>query len=198
MTVNQNDVLEGAARTEFAGQDDVVNVWQYQYQDATPITDAQGISDVIALLEIFYTVLVAAQSVLQLYRDLRFRNVTQAQVLGTHPWPTMTIGGGAADPTPPGAAAVLNWTTLKPRIGMRKFLGVFTEANVTPAGVYSAALVASIVTAAAPTLAVQTVSGRNWRFGYQSPKTGLFEVPTSYLIQDIPGYQRRRKQGRGS
>lgn len=198
MTIQQYDVLEAAARTEMVQADDVVNVWQYRYEDATPISDAQGISDVIAILEIFYTVLVAAQSVLQIYRDIRFRNVTQGTILGTHPWPTMTVGGGAADPVPFGVAGIINWTTLKPRIGMRKFLGVFTEANVTTGGVFSSALVSAMSTAAGPTLAPQAIGGRNYQFGYQSPKTGLWEVPTSFLVTDVPGYQRRRKPGRGS
>lgn len=198
MTIQQYDVLQASARMEMVQADDVVNVWQYQYQDVTPIADAQGISDVITILELFYTILVAAQSVLLVYRDIRFKNITQSQVLGTHPWITMTVGGGAADPTPFGCAGVINWTTLKPRIGMRKFMGVYTEANVTTGGVYSAALVASMVTAAGPTLAPQAVGGRNYQFGYQSPKTGLFEVPTSFLVTDIPGYQRRRKPGRGA
>jgi hypothetical protein len=81
---------------------------------------------------------------------------------------------------------------------MRKYFGVFTEADIDANGTWGTGLVAAMVVVAGFLLAPLVAANGAYEYGYLSPKTSNFEVPTGAVVTDIPAYQRRRRQGRGS
>ena len=197
MTVNAGDVLEVAARCEANGVEDVINVFQWINTTGSSLTDAQAVADIRAHLDTIYGALVIGQVDTFIYRDINFRNVTQGIIMGTFPWPTLTAGLSATNQIPPGVALVINFATSVPRVILRKYLGGWPVSVIDNDGTFNAAI---MVSAAAWALALTAgIVGPNgtWSYGYLSPKTSNFEIPVSYSVTDIPGYQRRRKQGRG-
>lgn len=198
MTVVQNDVLEVSARSEFGGVEDVVNVFQFRYESLLPLPNPDAIDDILEIMEILYTIINVSLTILQLFRDIRIANRTQNTLLGTFSWPTLTVGGNPLSPTAPGVAFLTSFNTDVPRVGMRKYWGVMTEGDFDNDGTYAATLVATGVVLIATMLPPIIATNGTWQYGNDSGKTLQFEVPTGGLATDIPAYQRRRKQGRGS
>lgn len=197
MAIQQGDVLEISPRMEFNGVEDVVNTYQFRYTDATPITDTQGINDLIGLMEAIYTLFLSTMTIIQFFRDIRVSNKTQSTVYGVFPWPTLTIGGDASDPVPPGVCVLSNFSTGVARVTPRKFWGVMCEDNIESDGTWHAGIVAIAAAASALMMNSAPSTTYNWDYGYLSSKTASFEVATGATGTDIPAYQRRRKQGRG-
>lgn len=198
MSNDQFDVIEVAARSEFNGVDDIVNVWQFQITTPGSINDAGVAGDLIGILEAFYNLINAGISLLQLYRDLRLTNITKGTVLGIYPWATLVAGAAADEPTPPGVATLLNFSTDIPRVAPRKYIGVTTEVRVDSQGFLDAGWVALNASAGALMIGVLTGTLGTYLYGYQSPKTLTFEPVKALTVTNVPAYQRRRKQGRGS
>ena len=198
MTIQPLDVLEMTARTEFNGVEDVANVYQMEYQGGAAITDAQGITDVISFLEALYAIFIGAQTILQLYRDIRVGNKTQGTVFGRFPWPTLVGGGDVAFSTAPGTAILSSFSTGIPRVTPRKYWGVFCADNMDADGTWGGIITATLAAATAFMLTPYVGVSGTWLYGYLSPKTLSFVVPNGSSTGDIPAYQRRRKQGKGS
>jgi len=198
MAIDQNDVIEVSARMEFDGTDDVTNVYQFQKLDSGQITDQQGIDDIIALLETMWAIIDGAITVLQVARDLKFFNKTKQLLMGTASWDTITGGTNASGATPPGTAMLLSLNTNVPRVTMRKYMGVVSKDQLESDGTWAAALIAALATFGAYLTQPWTGTNGQWQFGYLSPKTFSFVIPSGLTVTDIPAYQRRRKQGQGS
>lgn len=198
MTVQSNDIIRVAARSEFLGIDDIVNVFEIRNSGASVANDADAISDIIDFLEAFYIVVRGLMKTTQLFRDLNFFNVTQNIAMGVHPWKTLTGGTSSGDQTPPGVAAVISFPTIVPKVQFRKFIGALDETATDPNGSLSSGTVTTLTTAANVLLSGHTGTYSTYVFGGYSPKIAAWVGPYAAVITDIPGYQRRRKQGRGS
>jgi hypothetical protein len=198
MVVSQDNVLELSARMEFNGTEDVVNVFQFIKTDAGSITDSEAVDDVLDVLEGLYTFIIALYSVLLVFRDVRVFNRTTQELLGVHLWPTLVAGLQAQNATAPGVCAVVNFSTIVPKVSLRKYFGVLTEASVGPAGAFGVGTTSAVALMGAFLLEEHIEAAANWQYGYFSPKTLSFVVPNGSSNDSIPGYQRRRKHGRGS
>ena len=198
MAIVQGTTIEASARMEWNSNEDVVNVFQFHLESAVPLTDAQGIDDVIEFLEAIYTIITSSMTLIQLYRDIRIRNWDTGQVYGTFPWPTLTIGGSASTPLPSGVAAMINFSTGVARVTPRKYFGGFVEDALVGDATWTPALQGYLTSVAALMLVDFTAVNGVWSYGYQSPKTGVWEYPTGAVVTDVPAYQRRRRPGRGS
>jgi len=198
MAVNSGDIIEVSARGEFDGTEDVVNVYQFKLTSAGPITDTEAVSDLLDLLDDLYVLWVPKQTTNYIYRDVRFANQTQSTLMGTFPWGAVTAGTNVGESLPPGNAAVLNLGTAIPRVILRKFIGGITKALIDADGTWDASIVTAMLNMAAILLAQWTGSYGTWEYGFFSPKTLQWETPVAATATDIVGYQRRRKQGRGS
>ena len=183
---------------EFDATEDVVNVYQFRLASGGPMSDEEAVDDILEILEVIYTIIRAGLSILQLFEDVRIFNVTQSVLLGVHEWPTLTAGTAAGDPTPPGVAAVLNFSTIIPKVSLRKYFGVFTEGAVGTTGLWLAPDVANVADIGTELLAPLVATNGTWSYGYISPKILGWVSPNGATNNNIPGYQRRRKQGRGS
>jgi hypothetical protein len=198
MTTEQFDVIEAGARLELNGTDDVINVFQFQKQNITPLSDAETVTQILDILEQIYTIFLAAQSLLLLYRDVRVTNKTQSILLGTVAWPNLVDGENVTDLVPPGAAALINFNTVVSRVSPRKYFGGFTIDSLDNNGTWDDPLLTDLVEVVALMLDSFEVGGHTWQYGYLSPKSLGFEIPVGGTLSDVPAYQRRRKQGRGS
>jgi hypothetical protein len=183
---------------EFDGTEDVMNIYQFRLASGGPMSDENAVIDILAILEVLYTIIVNSISLVQLFRDIRVFNVTQDVLLGLHDWPTMTAGTATGDPTPPGCAAVVNFSTIVPKVTLRKYFGVFTEADVDASGYLSTTLVADIADMGLYLLGPIGALSGTWAYGFISPKILGWVSPNGSSNNNIPGYQRRRKQGRGT
>jgi hypothetical protein len=198
MTTHQFDVIEIAARMEYNGTDDVVNVFQYELQSGADVTDAQTVVDVLTIIEVIYAFLTVLQSTLLLYRDLRVTNVTHSVLLGTTGWPTLTAGTHVGDAAPPGSASLLNFFTNISKVAPKKYFGGFVVDVLDFNGSWNVSMGVQAASILGYMLVPVAVGGNTWQYGYLSPKTLSFKVPVSGTWRDVVAYQRRRKPGRGS
>lgn len=198
MAIEQDDILEVSARMEFNGVEDIVNVYQFQLTTPGPITDQQGVDDVLLIIEAIYTALVALQSTLTLYRDIRVTNKTQLAILGTFLWPSLTAGTAAVIAQAPGVCGLVSLATAVPRVNLRKYYGDMVTSTMELDGTFASFVTTALTTISGTLLTQRVQVNGTWRYGYLSPKSLAWELPLSAVVTDIPAYQRRRKQGRGS
>lgn len=198
MTITQNDVLQVAARIETQEGDDVVNVFQFKYASVPTITDTQGIDDVIEFLEALYTIYRVVIPILSVFRDLWVRNMTTLTNYGVFPWATLVNGGAAGNDLPPGVASMISFPTGKSRVTLRKYLGNNAVSQMTLEGRWIAAHLVITANVAALMVVPYVATNGTWAYGYTSPIIPGWIAPDTALILDVPSYQRRRRQGRGS
>lgn len=198
MAVQPGDILEASPRLEFNSVDDQVNVFQFQNESVSPLTDTQGINDVIEVLEVLYTILVPLISILTVFRDIRVRNVTQSVVYGVFPWPTLTAGTQVQPAIPLACAGLLNFSTGIARVTPRKYFGSLTTTSIDSQGNLTAGTLALIASVGATLLTSMVATNASWNYGYFSPKTLGWQQAVSVVATNIPAYQRRRKPGRGA
>jgi len=197
LTIEQFDILEVSARTELNGVDDIVNVYQFRSEGVLTLTDEEGIDDVIEFLEVIYAIWNVIQSALNLYRDIRVRNVTQDIVYGVFPWPNLVAGLSNTNPLPGGNAMLINFSTGMPRVTPRKYFGAMTLDEIDATGSLTAATIVEGADIATLLLEEYIATNGLWRYGYFSPKTSAFQIPTAGVVEDVVAYPRRRKAGRG-
>ena len=198
MAVNPQDVLEVVARTEFNGVDDIINVYQYQFDNVVAIDENLVITDILTIIEGLYIAWNAFQSILVLYRDIRIRNVTQNVTYGLFSWPTLIAGAAAAGALPPGNAGVINLDTGVPRVILRKFFGGLTFGSMDADSTLEIATVNALINISLQLITDSVGLSGTYKYGYLSPKVAGFVRPQGAVVSDITGYQRRRKQGRGA
>lgn len=199
MTVNTGDILVATAKAEFNGIDDMLNVYQFEMLTATPLTDQEAVGDIIEILESLYTLINGILSVLYLYRDITITNKTQNLLLGTFGWPTLVAGLATGDTTPPGVAGVISFSTSQPRRQLRKYIGGLSAASIEGAGVIEPVTLTNLSNFGTFLLATLVGNVGTWAYTHENVLLTPERIfPVSTLITNIPGYQRRRKQGRGS
>ena len=65
MAVNDGDVIEMAAVTNFDNTGEVINVWQFRASLPTATDEAIIINDILVVLEALYGIVVGFQTLLQ-------------------------------------------------------------------------------------------------------------------------------------
>ena len=165
-----NDVLQAAARLEYEGGEDCVNVYDFQYLDIGAQTAAVTAGDIVMIIEQLYTIALSIISITTTFRDIRIRNKTSGTLLGTYAFPTLTTGSAVGDVLPHGVSQMISFPTNVPRVTLRKYLDRGTESGLIPPGVWAAAALAVQTSYAAALVAPIVTSGRNYQFGYLSPK----------------------------
>ncbi len=198
MAVITDDILECAARLETQEGDDVIGAFQFRYLGIPALTDQQGIDDVIEFLEAVYGLLRVLIPILSVFRDITVRNQTQAINYGTFPWVTFANGLAGGDDLPPGVALLVSFSTGISHLNLRKYFGNIAEGGVSQPGRWLPTTVAPAVAAAAVMLVPFVATNGSWEYGYNSPVALDWVVPVSAIVTDVPSYQRRRRQGRGS
>lgn len=198
MTVQSNDIMECSARLETSDGDDIVGAFQFRLESVGFLPDADAITAVIEFLEVIYTQIRLVIPILTVFRDITIRNQTQAINYGTFPWPTLANGVVGGNEVPPGVTILASFSTGISHVNLRKYFGNMPVALLDLPGLWNAASVGVVVGGVALMLVPFVATFGTWSYGYNSPKTLGWVVPNAAVVTDVPAYQRRRRQGRGS
>lgn len=176
----------------------MTNVWHAKVVAGGGISYAQAALDVQSYMADIYVELEPQLSDAMATDFLTLANVTQDTTFGAIAWQGSIVGDIATPITAPGVCLFAWARTLKPRVQIRKYFGVFTEAavddglwNGTTRGVCDAAMVIHVQDySAGPLLTLKGVA-YNREFG-----SSVEAISVATAAE--PAYQRRRKRGRGS
>jgi len=199
VSVAVGDTIKVTARMVWAGAVDVQNVFYAQLGSGAGITDQDCKDDLTAWVESMYTVIVGAMPTSLAFVDLDYFNATQHVPMGVDFWPTLTAGTGSTEIQASGVAAVITAFTHLVRTRGRKFFGPLIEDAVDSGLLNSATMIAlASVMALWVTPFTGATSGETWTPGVLKRLTNAFWSFRDAVVRNIPGYQRRRKQGVGS
>lgn len=195
---DQNDIIRAAARGRWNSLSDVINVFWYQMTSSAGLTAAEVAEDIGDILETLYDYLDTFQHVSYSYKDITYFNVTQNKPLGAWDWPSLNAGTANYDALPTGVAAFIFARTGYNRIIGRKYLGVFTE-NDCGNGGWGSSLMTNLGYFAAWWLVTgwEQTNG-DWDQGIYSAGNATLYPIEEVVVRQVPGYQRRRKQGVGA
>jgi hypothetical protein len=199
VSVAVGDVIKVTARMLWAGAVDVQNVFYAQLSSGTTISDDDCKDDLTAWVESMYDVIDGHMPSSLAFVDLDYFNVTQDSPMGVDFWPVLTVGGGGTDIQATGVAAVITAFTTLIRTRGRKFFGPLTEAVVADGLIDSGVMIdLTSVGVLWITPFVGATSGETWTPGVWRRIATAFKAFRDGVVRNIPGYQRRRKQGVGS
>ena len=196
--VNSGDVLRLGCGLSFEGIYDVVNVWNIE----VTLADPQSWAGIIPRIQTWAN---------NVYDDMKstlvdsigtnvisVANETQSTTLGAIEWNPTWAGLEASQATAPGVCC-FGWArTYKPRVQIRKYFGVFSEANMTD-GFWITGLRDDVQAAMDYARAAQVIAvGFTFQAVAYNRLLGTFEYGVSADTSAEPSYQRRRQRGRGS
>lgn len=200
MTVAMGDILRVAARQEWGGREDVVNVLHYEVFTApTGGAEADVLEDLADGLSLSYQTIEARLSDDLLPVDISVFNVTQDAPVGVTTWTIDYAGGTGTGENAPlfCSAMILYPTSVKRRIG-RIYVGGLTEATIA-GNTFASGVNASMLTFG--TVLMSLSGGPNlgvYRYGVYSRSNGTFTVPSTVRVAPLVAITSRRKSGRGS
>lgn len=196
--VNQSDVLRIGAIMELNGAFEVANVYHVVAENEGGRTFAEASLEIQEYMDDIYAALAATLSDEVLPVNLTLQNVTQATTFGAFAWDAFAGGTQAADQTAPGVALFAWARTLKPRVQIRKYFGVFTEQDMT-GGEWSAGVRTACINALTLHVQEYVATGGMIFTGVAYNRTlATTTEGLSVATSAEPAYQRRRKRGRGS
>lgn len=198
MAVAPQDVVRIDVIGDFATTNLLVNSYQFKHTSGTAISDADFLTDWVALLRALYDAAKALYAASVIWRRIRAQNITTGLLVGELDFSTPVTGTAAGDQGAIQVAALLTLKTNVARVAMRKYFPV-AEINVDASSRITAGAVTLLQTFGSALLVTQTgLSGHTYKFGYLSPKTTHFEEPLSRLVSSVAATQRRRRPGVGA
>ena len=201
MTIAFGDEVRAAVSMVYRGVDIFQNVYHYEAGVGVDATEESVKSALRVHLLSAYNNLNAqvAEELVGLQIDFWKRNTGTAKwdAIGVKDFSTW-LPSNASDELPSGVAAVVRFFTSGIGRQGRKFI-----AGLADTAFVDGALVAAAITAisnyADEIVEAVAVTGGDMDPGWWSEiDTLIYEMDGSYVINAIPGYQRRRKQGVGS
>jgi hypothetical protein len=200
MSVVTSDVIRATARLQWNDSVDVQNTFTCRYQGASTLDDSDAKADLAEYIDDVYTEINSVLPSSLDYVDIDFFNITQDAPMGVDFWPTLTVGGSAtAEVVATGVSYVMTGFTNIVRAHGRKFFGP-PAAGAIEGGVFTSPVMVALASAMAVWISPFNggTSGQPWVPGIWSRAVSLFRAFRDVVTRNIPGYQRRRKQGVGS
>lgn len=196
--VDSGDILRLGAGLSFQGIYDVVNVYHILADLDVGIDWAAATTYIQTYLDDLYDNIKVTLSDTIGTNVISVSNVTQLTTLGSIAWSPGWAGSEAGECTAPGVCCFTWARTYKPRVQIRKYFGVFGEANVVD-GVWTAAVQNACIALMDEHRDAQVVSGPKTFQGVAYNRAlQTYERGVSSDASAEPAYQRRRKRGRGS
>lgn len=196
--INDGDVIRIAAVMQLDLVHEITNVWHVLVVSGAPMTFAAATPDFQEYMDLMWFDLDARLSDHQTADRLEIQNVTTNEVFGSIDWGDFTAGAGVGDHNPLGVCAFAWGRTRTPRVQIRKYMGVFTEAELLD-GRWTSVLLAELQTMIDEHIGQNTMSAGLVLQGVAWNRTlKTYTVATSGAVQAEAAYQRRRKRGRGS
>jgi hypothetical protein len=196
--IANGDVLRVDARMSYPYAGLIVNSYTVRVVSGAPIDADDFAADMGAWLELIYTPLLPAMSMLMDFDDINIFNYTQEWPLGSFGWPTIQYGSHAGEMLPSGVAALAIARTDRTKVQGRKFFGPLSEAS-QGAGEWVTSFMTSFATAAANWV-VSEITGV---FGTYTPgvwnrDAEIFRAFVEGVVFGVARYQRRRRAGVGA
>lgn len=196
--IDTGDILRIGATFEFEGAYEVTNVWHVLVTAGGGVSYAVGALDVQDYMDDIYQEFKVTFSDEMVSDFLTLSNVTQDTTFGAIAWGVAITGSDVGAQNAPGVCLFTWIRTLKPRVQIRKYLGVHTE-NSLANGEFNAAARAD----ANDGMAIHALNwalGANLQFQGVAYNRTLLTHTTGISVSTSaePAYQRRRKRGRGS
>lgn len=198
MAVTNGQVIRVDAQGDFDGTEDIVNVYQFQMQSGGPVNENDVLGDMLVILTALTNLIKALHTATTVWRRIRAQNISNGILLGVLPFAAPIAGTASGDSGAPGVAGLISLPSAVPRVVPRKYFGPLSESNLGATGLLAAGTLTTLTSIATILTNDQTTSSHTYRYGYLSPKTGTFVIPSAAVITSVPAYQRRRRQGRGS
>lgn len=196
--VDTGDVLRLGTIWHLSNVFEIANVWHVRVLSGGGLGWADASEDMAEYAEDIYNFILGRLTDNQTTFQLTLANLTQVTTIGAFDWANPLQGGEAANNTAPGVCCLAWARTFRPRVQIRKYFGVFTEADIED-GVVVAALINDCV--AALNRHVTSFTGVNGLEVLGVAYNRALETTTdgqSVTASPEPAYQRRRKRGRGS
>lgn len=196
--VNDGDVIRIAGVMQLNLIHEVTNVWHMLVVSGGPMTFAAATPDFQEYMDLMFFDLDSRLTDHQTADRLEIQNVTTEEVFGSVDWGTFTGGSGVGDHNPLGVCAFAWGRTRTPRVQIRKYMGVFTEADITD-GVWTGGLLSDLEDMMQEHIESNVMTGGLVLQGVAWNRTAkTHTLATSVSTAAEAAYQRRRKRGRGS
>lgn len=196
--IEVGDILRIGATLTLNTLFEVTNVFHVRVTAGAPLGYAAASSDIQEYMDEIYDNIKTYLSDEVATSYLTLANLTQATTFGAFAW-SPTWSGVASDSQTAAGVSAFSWArTLKPRVQIRKYWGVFTEAAVD-AGNFTTTV--RVACSNALTDHIQSFAGSAGLTVLGVAYNRTLETTTDAISTDTsgePGYQRRRKRGRGS
>lgn len=193
-----NDIVRLGCVQRFQSVYDIVNVLHVKIISGGGLAFAAASQDIQQYCGALFSIIEGEISDDQVPLQISISNVTQATVWGGVAWTGYSGGQAATDPTATQLAMLAYARTSIPRVQIRKYLGVFTEAMMT-GGLWSAGVrslgnsfITYHITPQAMTNGL-VLQGVAW-----NPSLSRAAVGISVGVSIPPVVQRRRRIGTGS
>jgi len=176
----------------------IMNVYHFRANTIVSPGDADVMTDLAQKLDDCYTALGQSISSDTAYVEVRGFNITQNAPMPTVPWPTQTVGPGSATGT---AAQVAGFALLRTGISRvlgRKYIGGVAAGILDGNGLLTSGAVVELAAFIAELVGSFISANLNvYLPGVPSSTSSAFWAFVSGFASNIPGTQRRRRQGRG-
>lgn len=198
MAIDSGHVLRVTAEGQL--YDSVVwnNVFYVRVEEKGAASDQDIVDSIVARLDGMYDHFVPIMSDQLSFTQIEVYDLTADEPVATEPWPTLTTGDSAADMLVTGAALVVRFFTAVKRSQGRKFIPGLGEGQ-TVGGVWALSALQAAGSFAIDVLTPFTEDNDlfDGEFGLYRRASGTFIPLLSGIVNAIPGYQRRRKEGVG-
>lgn len=196
--VETGDILRVAAVMRISEISDIVNTWHLRVSAGGGIAWAEASLDIQEYMDDLYAYLTTYITDEQEADHLEMVNMTQDTTYGSFAWDTWTGGTNVNDPTAWQVSALGFVRTYKPRVQIRKYLGVFTDDQMTD-GMWGSTLRSAIINMMTYHQGSQAMTQSLTLKGVAYNATaGTYQNGVSTSCSAAPVIQRRRRPGTGS
>lgn len=193
-----NDIVRLGCVQELDGLHEIVNVLNVKIVSGGPMFFAAAAEDFGEYCDDAYALISASISDLVDEKHISIKNLTQTTVWGNIAWPTYTGGSQVAEAVAPQVACLGFGRTSISRVQIRKYLGLFTELNMTD-GVWDGTVRGACENFMAYHITEQTMTNGLHLLGIAyRVSDGRVTEALSAATSANPVIQRRRRRGRGS
>lgn len=198
MAAQDDDIIGMTVINENTDTGDQINRFQFKLVSGGPVDNADLLDDIANMVTQIYTIIQSMINVRNILKAVDVINITQALIVGSTDGGSY-VGGTSPDPAlPQGVSAYTYYKTDVPRVILSKYWPSPSE-NDTAANGRLTTLAADDLDDVNIKLMDDIVSlTGTYRYGFLSPKTLGFVIPTLAVATNVLAYQRRRKLGRGS
>jgi hypothetical protein len=197
MSFSAGDYLRITAKMQLLGVIAIENVYWVRIGTWTSGSSTDVMQDMAAWMDAAYQELLGEFSNTLQFVEVAGFNDSTNEPLPSVPWPSMTTGTNSGDVLATGVSALALFHTVKSRVIGRKFIGGLTENALTSALLTSNVMGHMVDYAVAISAGPPAVASTATYFFVIRDKLGAPFVAIRNVINAIPGYQRRRRQGVG-